>query len=128
MPQIFIDYTSNLGDEIIFNPLAKEIHSILNNIGKINLNNCKTRIIKRNNFIIGDDSPEHAFIHIKIAFLEGRSDELKKELGGRILERGVAFLDSIFKAGLDTQVTVQITDIPRAMYFKHPKSSLSKID
>ena len=119
MPQIVLEYSSNvqIGDD---NEILAKIHQILNEVGKINLNNCKSRIIEQSRYLVGNGDPDNAFMHLEIAFMEGRSDELKKIIGHEIL--------NYFKTVItgNTQITVHITDLLKNAYFKHPAGTLGK--
>lgn len=117
MPQIVLEYSSNiqLRDD---KSILTKIHQILNEVGKINLSNCKSRIIEQTRFLVGNGEPDNAFVHLEIAFMEGRSDELKQLIGKEILN----YLKNVIADGV--QITVHITDLPRNSYFKHPSGTL----
>lgn len=117
MPQIVLEYSSNIDLTDEMSVLAK-IHQILNEVGKINLNNCKSRIIEQSRYLVGNGNPINAFVHLEIAFMEGRSDELKKIIGDEILN----YMKTVIIKGV--QITVHITDLLRNSYFKHPSGTL----
>jgi 5-carboxymethyl-2-hydroxymuconate isomerase len=116
MPQIILEYTSNLPapDE---KPLFLSIHRILQNVAGISIENCKSRILRHDLFLIGEGEADRAFIHLQVRFLEGRTDEVKEDVGRRLL----SLLESYFRTGSECrlQISVELGDIKRAAYFKH---------
>lgn len=124
MPQIRIEYTDNIVDNIIKNELLLSVHNKIHSICGIRLGNCKSRLIKINNYFIAEGDPEKGFIHAEIKFLEGRGERIKKNLGEEILEiLKKHFIESLKR--LDLQITVLIEDLPRRFYFKHPEGTIS---
>ena len=126
MPQITLEYTNNLDPQRPFTPLLDDIHRALNSVAAVNLGNCKSRVRVVNEFHIADGAAEHAFAHIEVRLLEGRSDVVKRELGGKILELVKHWFD-VGDRALQVQVTVEITDIRRNEYFKYPAGTFSEI-
>ena len=125
MPQITLEYTSNITQEFKFDFIFSEIHRIVSKTGGINIKNCKSRANKQQNYFIGQGESNNAFIHLEIRFLEGRSDLLKQDIGNKVL----IFLKDYFKSsltGFDLQITVEITDIQKKTYFKTPEDSFIK--
>jgi len=123
MPQLKLEYTDNIIQDTDFDSLFLKIHQILFNTGGINIENCKSRAVKIQNYFIGQGDANNAFIHLQIQFLEGRSDSLKQAIGHQILN----LLKEYYKASLENlnlQITVEITDIQKKTYFKIPEGSL----
>lgn len=125
MPQIRIEYTANLDASRDFQPLFEELHGILVNIGGVRLNNCKSRAICHEQYRIGDGDLAHAFVHLTLQLMAGRSRQWKRDVGNRFLDALMRF----FKDDIDAQklqVTVNIGDIAQETYFKHPSGTLTK--
>ncbi|MCH8127058.1 5-carboxymethyl-2-hydroxymuconate Delta-isomerase [candidate division KSB1 bacterium] len=123
MPQLILQYTANIDQEISFQDLFVKLHNILADIGGIKIDNCKSRAFKLDNYYIGRGETSNAFINLDIHFLEGRPQTLKKEIGSQILEA----LKEIYSQSiseLNLQITVEIKDIERDVYFKYPPGSL----
>lgn len=128
MPQIKIEYTNNLKLKPDLKDFYVNLHQIIHNFGKSNIENCKSRLIEVENYFIGSGNlnESNGFIHLSLEFLEGRSDELKSILGEKILN----FLQESFLVNLEsnrTQITVHISDIKRKSYFKLPKGSFTNL-
>jgi len=123
MPHITVECTANLQPAQGWPTLFALVHAVLADVGGIKRQNCKSRAVTRHEFFVGDGSTAAAFVHADVRFLEGRPVELKGEIGRRLL----ALLRDHFTAppGVeDFQLTVELRDIERAMYFKIPESSL----
>lgn len=123
MPQIVLEYTNNIDLELDYNRLFSEIHKIIHKHAGIKIENCKSRVIKLDKYYIGDGKKQNAFIHLEIKILEGRSYQIKSELGNFVLK----LLEKHFseeKKDFDLQITIELIDIEKNSYFKFPSGSL----
>lgn len=116
MPHLILEHTANLPDPVASGALFRRLHEILADVGGIDIGNCKSRAVRREDFLIGNGQTDEGFVHLDVRFLEGRPEALKQELGGRLLE---ALREAYAGARRPLQITVEIGDIPRALYFKH---------
>ncbi len=123
MPQITLQYTTNIDQSINIKDLFIKIHRILANVGGIKIENCKSRAIKIEDYYIGQGESSNAFVHVNVAFLEGRPLELKKDIGGQLLGLLKKYYTSSI-AEFNLQITVEIRDIMKELYFKHPEKSI----
>ena len=124
MPQITLEYTANIIQEIQARELFSNIHHMLEEVGVIRIENCKSRAIRLDDYYIANGKIESAFIHLEIRFIEGRSPDMKAEIG----QQSLAFLETYFTESilsLDLQITVEINDIHKHGYFKYPKGTLT---
>lgn len=124
MPQIVLEYSSNVLEQTGFAPLFVGIHEILHERAGIRLDNCKSRALRRDEFYIGDGHPSNAFVHLDIRFIEGRSEDVKQSVGTASLKRLKQFFEKSM-ARLDLQITVELGDIQRSSYFKFPEGTLT---
>lgn len=124
MPQIVLEYSSNVLEQTGFAPLFVGIHEILHERAGIRLDNCKSRALRRDEFYIGDGHPSNAFVHLDIRFIEGRSEDVKQSVGTASLNRLKQFFEKSM-ARLDLQITVELGDIQRSSYFKFPEGTLT---
>lgn len=121
MPHCILEYSANLVEEPDWRRLLGEIHDILMATGEFALADIKSRVVRHEQFLIGDGADNRAFVTLAIQFLDGRPDDLKK----RISDAAVAALVAAFHATWDRMilsVTVQICDIHRASYGKTASS------
>jgi 5-carboxymethyl-2-hydroxymuconate isomerase len=122
VPHIIFEYSDNIPALTDYSPLFAEIHHALNTIGGIKLENCKSRVRVANDFYIGDGSPQHAFIHLEVEFVSGRSTQVKQAIGDECLGIVKKYYQSQLSESL--QITVKIEDISLDFYFKYPEGTL----
>ena len=78
-------------------------------------------------YYVGDGSVDNAMLHIQIAFMLGRSDELKKEMGELItqyLQNHLTMLVPEIENKLNLQITVHFQDVLKNSYFKYPSGTI----
>jgi len=116
MPQIKLEYSDNIKTAINFPGVMLHIHEIIAGTISSNIEDCKSRIIKLDNYFIAHGETDNAMVHLEVNILEGRSEELKSELGNKLL----SFLETVFEnvSGVNLQITIEIKDIVRENYFK----------
>jgi 5-carboxymethyl-2-hydroxymuconate isomerase len=114
VPHITLEYTANIVEES-FKELLLEIHAILSKHLPTDINNCKSRIIKHNSYLVSDGSPTCAFINIIIDVLPGRKEDLLRSIALKIKLlvkerlRGSNF-------GLDLQFSISVKNLPDIYY------------
>lgn len=124
MPHLTLEYSANVPDPPDIQGILREFHRVLQETAGIKIANCKSRGRIADEYLVADGGSSHAFVHLDVRILEGRSVELKKELGNRLLETLREHFSSA-EAVLDLQMTVEIRDIERSSYFKHPEGTLT---
>lgn len=116
MPQLAIEYSSNLAGAFDARGFALHMHALVVATVDTGLHNCKTRLIELGHVVIGDGSPDHAMIHVDLRILSGRSEAQKQALGQAVLaalQEAVSDLRT-----LKLQLTVEVRDLDRANYHK----------
>ena len=124
MPQLTLQYTANIHQDVHFKDIFSTFHQILADTGGIKIDNCKSRAIRLDNYYIGRGEPGNAFIHLDVRFLAGRPAALKKEIGKQMLD----FLEDTYAPAMtryNLQITVEIGDIHGEFYFKFPAGSFT---
>ena len=119
MPHLILEYSENITEQVQFQQLFAELHTALNEICNIKLDNCKSRAVGHSTFYIGEGHSDNAFVSLSVAFLEGRSLDLKRKLGARLLDILKKYYHCI-ETTLKLQISVEIKDIQRPLYFKFP--------
>jgi 5-carboxymethyl-2-hydroxymuconate isomerase len=117
MPHITLEYTDNIDQPIEFHALFAELHQVLADVAGIDIANCKSRARRLDTYHIGEEETGNAFVHLEVQLFEGRSPELKREIG----KRGLDVLKKHFARSLgdhNLQITLQVRDIQRQAYFK----------
>jgi 5-carboxymethyl-2-hydroxymuconate isomerase len=123
MPHLTLEYTGGLEPTTPFPALLHTLHGILSDVG-IAVGNCKSRAIPLEVSYVGDGTAEQAFVHLDVRLLEGRPDDVKREIGRRALNA----LREAFPSPSgqdDLQITVELHDMQRGAYFKSPEGTLT---
>jgi 5-carboxymethyl-2-hydroxymuconate isomerase len=114
MPQITLELSNNIIEKSFSESLAK-IHQILTDTLPTQLVSCKSRIIRHREYFIADGDKKHAFAHLTIRILPGRSKAILKSVAEKIIP---IFQDS-FKQSLinfNLQLSLEILDLPEIYY------------
>lgn len=120
MPHLRLEFSANLPADVASRKLLSGIHQALADHG-VSIGNCKSRVESHDAYLIGDGSKEESFVHLEVGILEGRSDEVKRSLGQALLER----LEAAYQGAMPPpQITIELRDMRRADYFKHPPGTI----
>jgi len=122
MPHIILEYSSNLPYRTGLEKYFSRIHQVLESVGGIKQENCKSRARVAEDFYVGNGDAANAFVHVNVSFVQGRDHEVKQEIGKQVL----SILKELFHDVLsnDLQITVQIEDILMDYYSKYPAGTL----
>jgi 5-carboxymethyl-2-hydroxymuconate isomerase len=123
MPHLTLEYTANLSDRAPDPALLLQLHRLLESVVGIQIENCKSRWRKAEEWVVGAGQGASAFVHLDIRFLEGRSEDAKRAFGTAAVELLRAHFGPPAE-GLDFQITVEVHDIRRTTYFKDPPGTL----
>ena len=117
MPHLLLEHSANLTPPLEAAEVMPPLVRLLVELAGVDPANCKGRVVRHDDYHVGDGDPRRAFVHLALRLLAGRPETVKAELGRRAL----AVLRSWSRdaaAGLDLQVTVEVRDLDRALYFK----------
>jgi 5-carboxymethyl-2-hydroxymuconate isomerase len=115
MPHLTLEYTSNLAT-INAERILLALNHALAASGHFNEMDIKSRAMALDTWRIGTTTVPHAFVHVKLAILSGRSPEVKSTISNsllRVLSESCKGL-----AGHPIQLCVEMLDIDRASYAK----------
>jgi 5-carboxymethyl-2-hydroxymuconate isomerase len=121
MPHLRLEYSDNLKEELDMQVLFASLHEILVKTAPAELKDCKSCAIKCKELLLGNGDPQNAFIHVDILLAEGRSLATRQTIGQQILKH----LEEYFAFSLQTlclQITVQVREFPKDLYFKASSS------
>ena len=122
MPQISLEYTSNLGDAVPAS-LVLELHRILAEEGGVALEACKTRVRRLDRFAMGDGSDASGFVHLAVQIFP-KDPAWKRAIGARLLEA----LREAFPGRGSAPLTVHIDDsIEPDAYFKDAQPAAPRV-
>lgn len=116
MPQITLETTSNL-PRVNTRKFFSELHQLLADNSDIDIEACKSRSIVQDDFYIGADNINKAFVHLDILILDGRDQATKVTLGEKSLELLKSYYSGI-PSHISTQFTVRVDEVSRKIYFK----------
>ena len=116
MPQVSIEYSSNVAQHLDARGLALAIHRELTPIIDTDPETWKTRLIELHDTIIGDGSPDNATIHVDLRILSGRSAEQTQQAGRTALALASEALS--VPERLKLQLTVEVRDLDADNYHK----------
>ncbi|HXG28438.1 MAG TPA: 5-carboxymethyl-2-hydroxymuconate Delta-isomerase [Nevskiales bacterium] len=117
MPHLILEYSANLASYLNPPALFQALHEALLATGAFQLADLKSRAVRLDEFCVGDGDPRHAFVHLRIAVLEGRAPELQQRIGEVLLEALAAELDEA-QRHFACQLCVELQELRRDLYFK----------
>lgn len=85
MPHIILEYSNNANIKDLTQDFFVQIHNILEQKLPTNLSNCRSRAICHDDFLVGKNGNNNGFIHLQVAILKGRSNELLHNIGTEIM-------------------------------------------
>ncbi|APE21190.1 MULTISPECIES: 5-carboxymethyl-2-hydroxymuconate Delta-isomerase [Streptomyces] len=103
MPQITVDHSAPLDRR----GFALALHPLVVKTVDTTLDACKTRFREAAETVVGDGTTEDALVHVEIALLAGRADELKARLSQAVLD----LLPEFLKAPENVRLSVEIRDL-----------------
>jgi len=123
MPHLTLEITANIQQEIDYDTLFSSLHQILSTTAGINIENCKSRAVRLDNFYIARGDEANAFVHLEIHFMQGRPADLLRAIG----DESIGTLKEYFAPAINElrlQITVEITEFQRSSYYKFPTGTL----
>ncbi len=117
MPQVVLEYSSNIREKIDSEVILGEIASVISAAGEIPVENFKCRLVRREEYLVGKGRERDAFVHLEVGILSGRTPESKRRIGEDCIE----YLEGYYSplAGeLSLQITVEIREMEKKVYFK----------
>ncbi len=115
MPHLTFEYTSNLAS-LDIKLCLRELNQVLVDSGQFEEIDIKSRALRFDDFFIGTNPEQRAFIHLKLSLLNGRSIEVRRDLSARLLERLHQLCDD--QAMLHVQLCVEVLEIESGAYAK----------
>ena len=116
MPQLILEYSSNVIEKNNLNNLFQECHSLLEKMLPTDISSCKSRSIERQNYYVGNGEPNNAFVHISLKIMPGRTPDTLKDIGDNIMAILKRYFEKSFE-NLNLQVTLEIMELQKT-YFK----------
>lgn len=125
MPHLRLEVSDSLPRYIASGQLLLKLHSILHRVVGVRISNCKSRVIPIAQCVVGDGEGDQSFVHLDVSFLEGRSTSVRSDAGRELLQ---VLIGAYANCGAEPQITVEIRELPRQTYFKHPPGTLTPLE
>ncbi|CAM5234777.1 5-carboxymethyl-2-hydroxymuconate Delta-isomerase [Streptomyces tanashiensis] len=103
MPQITVDYSAPLDRR----GFARALHPLVVETVDTTLDACKTRFREVEELVVGDGAADDVVVHVEIALLSGRTDEVKARLADAVLD----LLPAHLKATEGVRLSVEVRDL-----------------
>lgn len=116
MPHMIVEYSNNIKD-LQADKLLLSLNQALINTGHIKAAELKARLSNTGDFLIGLGDLDHAFIHVHVYLLAGRSEAEKNSIADAAIAALQAF-NAYQAEQLTVQRSVQLTDMPATDYRK----------
>lgn len=116
MPQLTLEYSSNIIEKTQMPALFQKCHTILAEMLPADINACKSRAIECSDFYIGNGEKTHAFVYLKIQVLPIRTQAVREATANAILP----VLKEHFYASLNAlalQIIVEMSELS-SIYLK----------
>ncbi len=121
MPHFVIEYSANLEPDVDLRAVVDAVHRTAVESGLFKVGGIRVRTLRHDLYKVGDGNPENAFLHVRVAILEGRSVENRERLGNAAIAAVDAELAKAHKKR-GIALSVEVGEIDHNMSFK--KNSL----
>ncbi len=118
MPHVIIEYSANLDGDLAMPALAASLHRAALETGVFPIGGCRTRLARREHYVIGDGHPDNRFIHVQARIGAGRPADVRQRAAEQIfaaLKRETAAVFASRPLGL----TLEIVEIDPVGALKH---------
>jgi 5-carboxymethyl-2-hydroxymuconate isomerase len=117
VPHLTLEYSANLAEPADLKGVLVELNRLIADVGGIQIENLKSRAVRRDVYAVGAGGGEGGFVHLEIAIFGGRSAMTREKIGRgslAVLERHFTAV----KGGSALQITIEVRDMDREGYFK----------
>ena len=118
MPHLIVEYSANLEADLVPSVLAETIHAAALETGVFPVGGCRTRLARRDVYVIGDGHPANRFIHVQARIGSGRPPEVRQQAAEHIFARLKSATAAIF-AKHPLGLTMEIVEIDPIGSLKH---------
>ena len=118
MPHIIIEYSANLDADLDPRALANALHAAALETGVFPIGGLRTRLARRDVYVIGDGHPDNRFIHVQARIGAGRAANIRETAATHIFERLKAVTADAF-AKRPLGLTLEIVEIDPVGSMKH---------
>ncbi len=123
MPHFILEHSSNILESPVTTDLLRSLHTLLVDCGPFKLEDIKSRVHCHQVYCVADGSSDTAFVHLQLALLPGRSEDIRRSVSERLLE----FLKRSFSQSLESlccSLTVELRELDKNTYQKFTSGKL----
>lgn len=125
MPQLYLEYTAGVGRGIDFEHACRRLHHALVKVSGLRLDLVKTRLIRYDDYFVGDCEERQEFVHLNVSTTTGKAgdDTKRRDISSVLLE----VLADIFAQALLEQkvdISVQIAEVQASGYVRKRSETL----
>ena len=118
MPHVIIEYSANLEADLPPRVLAEALHAAALETGVFPIGGLRTRLARRDIYVIGDGHADNRFIHVQARIGAGRSAEVREKAAAQMFARLKAVTAAAF-AARPLGLTLEIVEIDPVGSMKH---------
>ena len=118
MPHLIVEYSANLEHDLDPHALAAAIHQAALETGVFPIGGLRTRLARRDVYVIGDGHPDNRFIHVQARIGTGRAADVRAQAAEHIFAALKAATAAIF-ATRPLGLTLEIVEIDPVGSLKH---------
>ena len=118
MPHLIVEYSANLEGDLSPHALAEAIHAAALETGVFPIGGCRTRLARRDVYVIGDGDADNRFIHVQARIGAGRTAHVRQAAAEHMFARLKAMTAEVFKAHA-LGLTLEIVEIDPVGSLKH---------
>jgi len=116
MPQLILEFSSNVIEKNNVLSLFKNCHSLLATMLPTDLDSCKSRSIECATYCVGNGNINNAFAHLSLKVMPGRRPDTLKKTGDSMMDLLKSYFTESLKK-LNLQITLEIIELEKN-YFK----------
>ncbi|MBD8596652.1 hypothetical protein QWI18_13110 [Pseudomonas sp. W2Oct36] len=126
MPQVYLEYSAGIGEDVDFKGACQRLHNALVEASGLRLDLVKTRLIRYDGYFIGNCDERQEFIHLNVSTVSGKAgdDEKRHAISSALL----AVLADVFEPLMQqhkVDLSVQITEVPASGYVRKRSATLA---
>lgn len=112
MPNLVMEYSNSVEERVNIPGLLDDLHQVALKSGLFELASVKSRAMRINDWLIGEEGDSVDFIHLSFELLAGRTEEQKRDLSRQLIDTLQG------QASHVRSLTVNIRDMDKACFQK----------
>ncbi|MGB0906999.1 MAG: 5-carboxymethyl-2-hydroxymuconate isomerase [Maricaulaceae bacterium] len=118
MPHIIVEHSKNITKTLYIQKLIGALHGEAMTISALPTGGIRTRAHQVERYRVGDGNVGNGFVYIVVRLGQGRTDEVKREIGDRLFAILTEFTKDHFDAGNPLSLGLEIQEIEKDWTWK----------